>query len=188
MKISWKSVHPFFHKFTNKYKSRKYKKNRSWMQEVNRNILKMFQIVPCLMCKLCWKFHENPLSVSPNIVISHGCPWKHRERNPVLKGFNVTPPKIPVVPVIMPDLSWKFHENPLTCFSPEASYGLRVLSSPASLCVCVCVRQSQVCPDDNLSPVKATITEIGPEVQNTFVKISFIFGVHWPWPWRSIWA
>ena len=46
------------------------------------------------------------------------------------------------------------------------------------LYVCVCVRQSQVCPDDNLSPVKATITEIGPEVQNTFVKISIVFGVH----------
>ena len=40
---------------------------------------------------------------------------------------------------------------------PEASYGLRVLSLPASVCVCVyvcvCVRQSWVCPRDNSSPV-----------------------------------
>ena len=73
---------------------------------------------------------------------------------------------------------------------PEASYGLRVLSSPASVCVCVCVcvRQSLDCPDDNLSPAQATITKIGPEVQNTLVKIPILFGVHWPWPSRSNWT
>ena len=55
-------------------------------------------------------------------------------------------------------------------------------------CVCLCVRQSSVCPDDNLSPAQATITKIGPEVQNTLVKIPIIFGVHWPWPSRSNWT
>ena len=34
-------------------------------------------------------------------------------------------------------------------FLPEASYGLRVLSLPA--CVCVSVRQSRACPHDNFS-------------------------------------
>ena len=65
---------------------------------------------------------------------------------------------------------------------PEASYGLRVLPSPASVCVCVCVcvcvHQLSVCLDDNLSPAQATITKIGPEVQNTLVKIPFVFGLH----------
>ena len=44
------------------------------------------------------------------------------------------------------------------------------------LCVYVCVRQSSVCPDDNLWPAQATITKIGPEVQNTLVKIPIVFG------------
>ena len=47
-----------------------------------------------------------------------------------------------------------------------------------SVCVYVCVRQSSVCPDDNLSPTQATITKIGPEVQKTLVKIPIVFGVH----------
>ena len=42
-------------------------------------------------------------------------------------------------------------------------------------CVCVCVRQSSVCPDDNLSPAQATITKFGPEVQNTLTKIPIVF-------------
>ena len=41
--------------------------------------------------------------------------------------------------------------------------------------VCVCVPQSSVCPDDNLSAAQATITKIGPEVQNTLVKIPIVF-------------
>ena len=60
----------------------------------------------------------------------------------------------------------------------------------ACICVCVyvCVPQSSVCLDDNLSPAQATITKIGPEVQNTLVKIPIVFGVHWPWPSRSNWT
>ena len=39
----------------------------------------------------------------------------------------------------------------LNAFLPEASIGLRVLSLPASVCVCVrpSVRQSRACPCDN---------------------------------------
>ena len=51
-------------------------------------------------------------------------------------------------------------------FLPEASFGLRVSSSPAS----VCVHQSLACPRDNSSPVQARITKFGPEKQNTLVK------------------
>ena len=42
---------------------------------------------------------------------------------------------------------------------PEASFGLRILSLPASVCVCVCVSvclsvcQSLACPRDNSGPV-----------------------------------
>ena len=36
-------------------------KNRPWSQGVNRNISKMFQIVPCFMPEFCWKsLEKNP--------------------------------------------------------------------------------------------------------------------------------
>ena len=46
-------------------------------------------------------------------------------------------------------------------FSPEASFGLRVLSSPMSvyLSVCVCACQSLTCPHDNSSTIRARITK-----------------------------
>ena len=49
-------------------------------------------------------------------------------------------------------------------FLPEASIGLRVLSLPVSVCVCVrqSVRQSRACPRDNSWPVSAKITKFGP--------------------------
>ena len=49
-------------------------------------------------------------------------------------------------------------------FLPEASIGLRVLSLPASVCLCVCpsVRQSWACPRDYSWPVSARITKFGP--------------------------
>ena len=62
------------------------------------------------------------------------------------------------------------------------------LSVCVRVCVYVDVRQSSVCPDDNLSPAQATITKIGPEMQNTLVKIAIVLGVHWPWPSRSNWT
>ena len=53
------------------------------------------------------------------------------------------------------------YDNP---FLPDASFGLRVLSLPASVCVCVCpsVRQSRAGPRDNSSPVSARITKFEP--------------------------
>ena len=68
------------------------------------------------------------------------------------------------------------------CFLlPEASFGLRVLSLPVS----VCVYQSLACPHNNSSPVQARITKFGPEKQITMVKIPIVFGGNWPWPLRS---
>ena len=66
-------------------------------------------------------------------------------------------------------------------FLPEASFGLRVLSLPVS----VCVYQSLACLHDNSSPVQARITKFGPEKQNTLVKIPIVLGGKWPWPSRS---
>ena len=70
---------------------------------------------------------------------------------------------------------------------PEASFGLRVLSLPASVCVSVClsVCQSRVCPRDNSSPVQPRITKFGPEVRKTLVKIPIVLGGDWSWPSRS---
>ena len=51
---------------------------------------------------------------------------------------------------------------------PEVSFGLRVLSLPASVCVCVrvsvCQFLSFLC--NNLRPIQARITKFGPVVQN----------------------
>ena len=64
---------------------------------------------------------------------------------------------------------------PVYAFLLEASFGLRVLSSPASVglcvrvCVGVCVYQSRACPHDNSSPIQAWITKLGPEMQNALV-------------------
>ena len=54
----------------------------------------------------------------------------------------------------------------MSLFLPEASFGLRVLSLPASVCLCVCpsVHQSWACPRDNSSPVSARITKFGQEM------------------------
>ena len=70
-------------------------------------------------------------------------------------------------------------------FLPEASFGLRVLSSPASVCVSVCVCQSLACPRDNLRPVQARIAKFGPKMQKTLVKVPIVLGGNWPWPSRS---
>ena len=71
----------------------------------------------------------------------------------------------------------------MVSFLPEASFGLQVLSSPASvgLCVRVCVYQSQ----DNSSPIQARITKFGPEMQNTSVWVPIVFGDDRPWYSRS---
>ena len=71
-------------------------------------------------------------------------------------------------------------------FLPEASFGLRVLSLPASVCVClpVCVSITS-CPRDNSGPVQARIAKFGPKMQKTLVKVPIVLGGNWPWPSRS---
>ena len=65
-------------------------------------------------------------------------------------------------------------------FLPEASFGLRVLSLPASVCVCVSVClsvcQSLACPRDNSGPVQVRIAKFGPKMQKTLVKVPIVSG------------
>ena len=64
--------------------------------------------------------------------------------------------------------------NVLT-FLPEASFGLRVLSLHASVCVCPCVCQSVcqslACPRDSSGTIQARITKFRPKMQKTLVKV-----------------
>ena len=71
---------------------------------------------------------------------------------------------------------------------PEASFGLRALSSPVSVCVSVCVCQSLACPRDNLGPVPARIAKFRPMMQKTLVKIPIVLGDSWLWLSRSNWT
>ena len=65
-------------------------------------------------------------------------------------------------------------------FLPEASFGLQVLSLPASVClcvsVCVCVRQPRACPHHKSSRVQAWTTKFWQKVQNNLVKIPIVLG------------
>ena len=74
-------------------------------------------------------------------------------------------------------------------FLPEASFGLRVLSLPASVClcvsVCVCVRQPRACPRHKSPRIQARTTKFGQKVQNNLVKVPIVLGGDWPWPSRS---
>ena len=74
-------------------------------------------------------------------------------------------------------------------FLPEASFGLRVLSLPASVCLCVClsvcVRQPRACPCHKSSRVQARTIKLGQMVQKNLVKVPIVFGADWPWPSRS---
>ena len=71
-------------------------------------------------------------------------------------------------------------------FLPEASFGLRVLSLPASVYVCVCLCVNHLlCPRDNWRPVQARITKFGPKMQNTLVKVPVVLWSDRPWHSRS---
>ena len=76
-------------------------------------------------------------------------------------------------------------------FLPEASFGLRVLSLPASVCVClsVClsVCQSLACPHDNSGPIQARITKFGPKMQKTLVKVPIVLWTDQPSRSNLIW-
>ena len=73
---------------------------------------------------------------------------------------------------------------------PGASFGLRVLSSHAFVCVCVCVSlcQSLAGLRYNTATVQARIVKCGPNMPPLFF---FFFGGggggggNWPWPTRS---
>ena len=70
---------------------------------------------------------------------------------------------------------------------PEASFRLRVLSLPASVCVSVClsVCQSLACPRDNSGPVQARTTKFGQKMQKTLVKVPIVLWTDQPWSSRS---
>ena len=75
-------------------------------------------------------------------------------------------------------------------FLPEASFGLRVLSLPASVCLCVCL---SVCVSVNPELVRAINhhafklepPNLDKKVQNNLVKVPIVLGGDWPWPSRS---
>ena len=85
------------------------------------------------------------------------------------------------------DFAENIFRSKYSWFLPETSFGLRVLSLPASVCVCVClsVCQSLACPRDNSGPVQARIAKFGPKMQKTLVKVPIVLGSNWPWPSRS---
>ena len=61
LKISWKSVQPFFCNAAKRHGFlRKSGKKNSCVQGVKWKIPKMFPIVPCIKSHLPWKFHEDP--------------------------------------------------------------------------------------------------------------------------------
>ena len=72
-------------------------------------------------------------------------------------------------------------------FLPKASLGLRVLSLPASVCLCVrvCVYQLRACLPDNSPLGQAKITKFRTKVQKTLVKVPVVLGDDRPGPSRS---
>ena len=66
-------------------------------------------------------------------------------------------------------------------FTRGQFFGLRVLSLPAPVRVCLSVCQSLACPHDNSGPVQARITKFEPKMQNTLVKVPFVLWSHRPW-------
>ena len=55
---------------------------------------------------------------------------------------------------------------------PQASFGFRVLSLPASVRPSV---RHQVCPRDNSTPVQARLTKFGQNMQNTSLMVPTVF-------------
>ena len=77
-------------------------------------------------------------------------------------------------------------------FLPEASFGLRVLSLPASVCLCVRVSMC-VCVNHGLvrtithHSFKLESLKFGTKVQKTWVKVPIVFGDDGPWPsWSKL--
>ena len=89
LKISWKSVLPFLCNAAKRHGLLRKSVEKSCVQGVQWNILKMFPIVPCIKSHLPWKFHENPFSHFSVIMLtdrqtnrqSNGQQWKHNLRH-----------------------------------------------------------------------------------------------------------
>ena len=69
-------------------------------------------------------------------------------------------------------------------FLPEASYGLRVLSSPASVCVCVCPSTFFVRTITHLT-FQLQSSNLDQKIQQILLKVPIVFGVDWPCTSRS---
>ena len=74
----------------------------------------MFQIVPCVIANISWKYHENP-RIDFTIVLLTDTPgaldgWLW---NSLVKYETVCL----IITYVIPDVSWKFHANPLIRFS-----------------------------------------------------------------------
>ena len=89
----------------------------------------------------------------------------------------------------MSEESWKFFGY--TVFLPEASFGLQILSFPASVPVCVClsvsvyVCQPRACLHHNPLCIQAWTTKFGQNMENNLVKVPIVLEGDWPWPSRS---
>ena len=155
----------------------------------NRNTSYFYNFVKCHRCRRnghgpvplnnghCFKF-----AMSTYTRAAHHCDHRwHSETGTLNQTTSIATAFIQINSISQKSVILRFYPRPVMAF--RYCHHLRL-----SVCVCVCVRQSSVCPDDNLSPAQATITKIRPEVQNTLVKIPIVLGVHWPWPLRSNWT
>ena len=88
-KISWKSVHLFFHNITKKHGSRKYI-NWPRIQGVNRNIPTIIPVALCVMTILFWKFHENPFNRFSAMLLRGMDSFQKVKKNYLFKGLNAT--------------------------------------------------------------------------------------------------
>ena len=111
LNISWISIPLLFHWY--QIQTQKIE-NEPCIQGVKHTIPNMYQIVPHVITNLSWQFHKK--SIHPfyrNIAHIHTCVprWE------TAKQSSQTWKKIDNYFCVMPDISWKFHENPLTRFS-----------------------------------------------------------------------
>ena len=67
-------------------------------------------------------------------------------------------------------------------FLPEASFGLQVLSSPVSVCVCI---NHLLVRTITRHLFKLGSPNLVQRSKTTLVKIPIVFGSGWPWPSRS---
>ena len=127
---------------------------------------------------------------------------------------DATVPLLCYVP--MTGQSWAMLLSPSGWFLPEASFGLRVLSLPASMCLCVnqlfvctitqdpfklgspnvehrCKTSNSkltpfwTCPKHYSPTIQARISNFGPQMHFSTVKIPINLGLDWPWTSLSVW-